>query len=225
MELHANAPLGLMGRAVMTRRVVDDGSTAGKWVRRYRAEGRACLTTAPLPPPSTTPLHPTASRQLDGGVDAGEALAPLQQADLGSVKGGPVAQLRLRQPGPLAAALQVLSEADLHLGGRGRDRGHSPTSHSARRLSPITKKPGTGQTGRSGRCSRGFCAYRRGTRAPLGRGRPAGAGGARQGRSVCSAQTRRPVRRRCRPAAPRALGQRPRVAQIDNPFPCSECLA
>jgi transposase InsO family protein len=57
MKLHANAPLGPKGRAVMVRRVVEDGltlteaaeaagvsvRTAGKWTRRYRAEGEAGL--------------------------------------------------------------------------------------------------------------------------------------------------------------------------------------
>lgn len=57
MKLHANAPLGPKGRAVMARRVVEDGltlaeaaeaagvsvRTAGKWARRYRAEGEAGL--------------------------------------------------------------------------------------------------------------------------------------------------------------------------------------
>ena len=57
MKLHANAPLGLKGRAVMARRVVEEGltlreaaeaagvsvRTAGKWARRYRAEGEAGL--------------------------------------------------------------------------------------------------------------------------------------------------------------------------------------
>ena len=55
MKLHANAPLGPKGRAVMARRVVEHGltlaeaaeaagvsvRTAGKWARRYRAEGEA----------------------------------------------------------------------------------------------------------------------------------------------------------------------------------------
>ncbi len=57
MKLHANAPLGPKGRALMVRRVLEDGRTlteaaeaagvsvrtAGKWVRRYRAEGEAGL--------------------------------------------------------------------------------------------------------------------------------------------------------------------------------------
>ncbi len=57
MKLHANAPLGPKGRAVMVRRVLEDGlalteaaeaagvsaRTAGKWVRRYRAEGKVGL--------------------------------------------------------------------------------------------------------------------------------------------------------------------------------------
>jgi len=57
MKLHANAPLGPKGRAIMVKRVVEDGRTlaeaaeaagvsvrtAGKWARRYRAEGEAGL--------------------------------------------------------------------------------------------------------------------------------------------------------------------------------------
>ena len=57
MKLHANAPLGPKGRAVMVRRVLTEGRslaeaaeaagvserTAGKWVRRYRSEGEAGL--------------------------------------------------------------------------------------------------------------------------------------------------------------------------------------
>ncbi len=57
MKLHGNAPLGPKGRAIMVRRVLEDGltlaeaamaagvsvRTAGKWVRRYRAEGEAGL--------------------------------------------------------------------------------------------------------------------------------------------------------------------------------------
>ena len=57
MKLHANAPLGPKGRAIMVRRVVEggvplteaaeaagvSGTAARKWVRRYRAEGEAGL--------------------------------------------------------------------------------------------------------------------------------------------------------------------------------------
>ena len=57
MKLHANAPLGPKGRTIMVRRVLEEGitlmeaaeaagvsaRTAGKWVRRYRAEGEAGL--------------------------------------------------------------------------------------------------------------------------------------------------------------------------------------
>lgn len=57
MKLHANAPLGPKGRVIMVRRVLEEGialteaaeaagvsaRTAGKWVRRYRAEGEAGL--------------------------------------------------------------------------------------------------------------------------------------------------------------------------------------
>ncbi len=57
MKLHANAPLGPKGRAIMVRRVLEGGlslaeaaeaagvseRTAGKWVRRYHSEGDAGL--------------------------------------------------------------------------------------------------------------------------------------------------------------------------------------
>ena len=57
MKLHANAPLGPKGRAIMVRRVLKEGialteaaeaagvsaRTAGKWVRRYGEEGEAGL--------------------------------------------------------------------------------------------------------------------------------------------------------------------------------------
>ena len=57
MKLHANAPLGPKGRGIMVRRILEEGialteaaeaagvsaRTAGKWVRRYRAEGEAGL--------------------------------------------------------------------------------------------------------------------------------------------------------------------------------------
>ena len=72
MKLHANAPLGPKGRAVMAHRVVEDGltlteaaeaagvsvRTAGKWARRYRAEGEAGLldrSSAPRTVHNATP--------------------------------------------------------------------------------------------------------------------------------------------------------------------------
>ena len=72
MKLHANAPLGPKGRAVMVRRVVEDGLTlteaagaagvsvrcAGKWVRRYRTEGESGLldrSSAPTLVANATP--------------------------------------------------------------------------------------------------------------------------------------------------------------------------
>ena len=71
MKLHANAPLGPKGRATMVKRVVEGGlaltqaaeaagvsaRTAGKWVRRYRAEGEAGLldrSSAPKRIPNRT---------------------------------------------------------------------------------------------------------------------------------------------------------------------------
>jgi len=70
MKLHANAPLGPKGRAIMVRRVLEEGialteaaeaagvsaRTARKWVGRYRAEGEAGLVDR-----SSAPRRPTAS--------------------------------------------------------------------------------------------------------------------------------------------------------------------
>ena len=72
MKLHANAPLGPKGRAVMARRVIEDGltlaeaaeaagvsvRTAGKWTQRYRLEGEAGLidrSSAPQTVHNATP--------------------------------------------------------------------------------------------------------------------------------------------------------------------------
>ncbi len=72
MKLHANAPLGPKGRAIMVKRVLEEGlslteaaeaagvseRTAGKWVRRYRAEGEDGLvdrSSAPRRVPGRTP--------------------------------------------------------------------------------------------------------------------------------------------------------------------------
>jgi transposase InsO family protein len=72
MKLHANAKLGPKGRLVICRRVIEQGwslteaaeaagvseRTAGKWVRRYRAEGEAGLldrSSAPTRVHNVTP--------------------------------------------------------------------------------------------------------------------------------------------------------------------------
>ena len=72
MKVHANAPLGPKGRQTMVSRVVQDEwslaaaaaaagvseRSCGKWVARYRAEGRAGLldrSSAPLSVPHRTP--------------------------------------------------------------------------------------------------------------------------------------------------------------------------
>jgi len=61
MKLHANAALSLNKRRVLARRIVEEGwslveaaeaaetseRTAGKWARRYRAEGEAGLHDRP----------------------------------------------------------------------------------------------------------------------------------------------------------------------------------
>ena len=72
MKLHANAPLGPKGRATMVRRVIEEGialteaaeaagvseRTAGKWVRRYRAEGEAGLLDRSSAPQARPQRHP-----------------------------------------------------------------------------------------------------------------------------------------------------------------------
>lgn len=74
MEIHANAPLGPKGRAIMVKRVLEEGialteaaeaagvsaRTAGKWVRRYRADGEAGLldrSSAPRTVHNATPAE------------------------------------------------------------------------------------------------------------------------------------------------------------------------
>jgi transposase InsO family protein len=74
MEIHANAPLGPKGRAIMVKRVLEEGialteaaeaagvsaKTAGKWVRRYRSEGESGLldrSSAPRRVHNATPAE------------------------------------------------------------------------------------------------------------------------------------------------------------------------
>ncbi len=87
MKLHANAPLGPKGRAVMSRRVVEDGltlaeaaeaagvsaRTAGKWARRYRAEGEAGLLDRSSAPHTVHNITP---------ADRVEAIAALRRLRL-----------------------------------------------------------------------------------------------------------------------------------------------
>ena len=84
MKIHANAPLGPKGRAVMVRRVLEEGialteaaeaarvsaRTAGKWVRRYRREGEAGLLDRSSAPGT---VHNATS------VDRVEAIAALRR--------------------------------------------------------------------------------------------------------------------------------------------------
>jgi transposase InsO family protein len=100
MRVHANAPLGPKGRLTMVRRVVDERwsltraaaaagvseRTCGKWVRRYRAEGRTGLldrSSAPLSVPQRT------------GEDRVQAIAALRRlrmtgAEIAMVLGMPL---------------------------------------------------------------------------------------------------------------------------------------
>jgi transposase InsO family protein len=87
MKLHANAPLGPKGRAVMARRIVDEGltlteaaeaagvsvRTAGKWARRYREEGEAGLLDRSSAPATVHNLTPP---------DRVEAIAALRRLRL-----------------------------------------------------------------------------------------------------------------------------------------------
>jgi len=74
MKLHANAPLGPKGRAIMVRRVIEEGfalteaaeaagvsaKTASKWVARYRSEGKSGLldrSSAPRRVHNATPAE------------------------------------------------------------------------------------------------------------------------------------------------------------------------
>ncbi len=87
MKLHANAPLGPKGRAIMVRRVLEEGlalteaaeaagvsaRTAGKWVRRYRAKGEAGLVDRSSAPNTVHNATPP---------DRVEAIAALRQLRL-----------------------------------------------------------------------------------------------------------------------------------------------
>lgn len=87
MKLHANAPLGPKGRAIMVRRVLEEkvalteaaeaagvsAKTASKWVRRYREEGEAGLLDR-----SSAPRHVHNSTP----TDRVEAIAALRRLRL-----------------------------------------------------------------------------------------------------------------------------------------------
>jgi len=87
MKLHANAPLGPKGRAIMVRRVLEEGlaltqaaeaagvsaRTAGKWVARYRSEGEAGLLDRSSAPRHVHNATPT---------DRVEAIAALRRLRL-----------------------------------------------------------------------------------------------------------------------------------------------
>ena len=79
MKLHANAPLGPKGRALMVGRVVDQGwslteaaeaagvsgRTCSKWVGRYRAESEAGLVDRSSAPANGGQPHRGAARRSD----------------------------------------------------------------------------------------------------------------------------------------------------------------
>ena len=86
MKLHANAPLGPKGRAIMVRRVLEEGlaltqaaeaagvsaTAARKWVRRYRAEGEAGLEDRSSAP------RTVANRTAEARIEAIAALRRLR---------------------------------------------------------------------------------------------------------------------------------------------------
>src|SRR3954469_15134341 len=86
MKLHANAALSLKGRCQLARRIVDEGwslaeaaaaaevseRTAGKWARRFRAEGEAGMFDR-----SSAPLR-VANRTCEQRVEAIAALRRLR---------------------------------------------------------------------------------------------------------------------------------------------------
>ncbi len=87
MKIHANAKLGPKGRAIMVKRVVEEGwsltaaaeaagvseRTAGKWVARYRSEGEAGLYDRSCEPHSVPHATPE---------DRVEAIAALRRVRL-----------------------------------------------------------------------------------------------------------------------------------------------
>ena len=87
MKLHANAPLGPKGRAIMVKRVLEEkvalteaaeaagvsARTAGKWVRRFRSEGEAGLLDRSSAPRSVHNATP---------ADRVEAIAALRRLAL-----------------------------------------------------------------------------------------------------------------------------------------------
>jgi len=112
MKVHANAPLGPKGRLTMVRRVVEQRwslaqaaaaagvseRTCGKWVRRYRAEGRAGLldrSSAPLSVPHRT------------GEDRVQAIAALRRLRMTS------AEIAMVLGMPLSTVSAVLARVGL----------------------------------------------------------------------------------------------------------------
>jgi hypothetical protein len=76
MKLHANAPLGPKGRAVMARRAVEGVRTAGKWARRYRAEGEAGMVDRSSAPGTVHNATPLDRVEAIGRAEASAAHGP-----------------------------------------------------------------------------------------------------------------------------------------------------
>jgi transposase InsO family protein len=166
MKLHANAPLGPKGRAVMARRVLEDGltlteaaeaagvsvRTAGKWTRRYRAEGEAGLldrSSAPATVHNATPADRVeaiaALRRLRlTGPEIAETLematstvsAVLKRTGLGKLSrlepAAPIRRYEKRRPGELIhidvkKLGRIQGGAGHRIVGR-QNRSHNPTA-------------------------------------------------------------------------------------------------
>lgn len=158
MKLHANAPLGPKGRATMVSRVLGGLTlaeaaeaagvsvrTAGKWVRRYRAEGEAGLldrSSAPAEVHNATP------------EDRVEAIAALRRVKL---TGPEIAELLGMATSTVSAVLQRIG-----LGKLSRLEPAEPVVRyekarpgelihvDVKKLGRITRGPGHRVTGRQG---------------------------------------------------------------------------
>jgi transposase InsO family protein len=171
MKLHANAPLGPKGRAIMVRRVIEDGltlaeaaeaagvsvRTAGKWTRRFRAEGEAGLldrSSAPRHIHNATPAERVEAiaalrRVRLTGPEIAETLemaTSTVSAVLGRIGLGKLS--RLEQPEPIRRYEKSRPGELIHIDVKKLGRivggaGHRVLGHHGRRYNP-TKIDGSG---------------------------------------------------------------------------------
>jgi transposase InsO family protein len=162
MKLHANAPLGPKGRALMVRRVVDEGwsltkaakaagvseRTCSKWVRRYRDEGEAGLIDRPSAP--RTVANRTDERRIEAiaalrrlrmtGAEISECLGMALSTVSGILKAIGLGKLsRLEPPEPPNRYERRRPGELLHIDVKKLGRiagGAGHRAHGSRRLSP-----------------------------------------------------------------------------------------